>query len=197
MGDEKFWNAANFVTIARFLILIALIIMLNWDSKILSFAATILIPFVFFLDWLDGTLARKLKVVTNFGSYADVVADRATEILLWVFFLSKGLVPFWVVFIIIVRGLITDAIRTKAQISNISVYDLTSSKIGKILVNSKFVRFLTAFCKLLLFTLLGLYTALNLNIILVATNILVYAALIINLLRGVPVIYDGIKLFSK
>ena len=62
-------------------------------------------------DWLDGYLARKWKVVSNFGKFADPLADKMLTMAAFVMLIALGLAPAWVVAIIVCRELAVTGLR--------------------------------------------------------------------------------------
>ncbi|MGA2387111.1 MAG: CDP-alcohol phosphatidyltransferase family protein [Candidatus Bathyarchaeia archaeon] len=53
-------------------------------------------------DLLDGFLARKLKVTTNFGAHYDAATDFVLVIGVYAFFCLKGIYPAWLPLLIAV-----------------------------------------------------------------------------------------------
>lgn len=62
-------------------------------------------------DWLDGYLARKWKVVSNFGKFADPLADKMLTMAAFVMLIALDLAPAWVVAIIVCRELAVTGLR--------------------------------------------------------------------------------------
>ena len=191
---ERFLNIANQITIFRVVIIAYAIVLLSVPS-IQSPAAIALIGLSFALDGLDGWVARTLKLETKFGSFLDVLGDRATELLLWSFFLWKSLVPYWAVAIVLVRDLIVDSIRSKAMASGKSVYGMIESDIGKALVSGPAIRGLYALLKAALFISLA-WVLLYETSIPYYVNALLWVVIGLNLLRAYPVIAEGRRYFS-
>ena len=62
-------------------------------------------------DWLDGHIARARNLVTNFGKFADPLADKMVTMTAFIFLISLNLAPAWVVAIIVCRELAVTGLR--------------------------------------------------------------------------------------
>ena len=69
-------NLPNVITIVRILMIPVFIVIyyLPWEWHHIISAAIFAIAAI--TDWLDGFLARKLNMVTEFGEFLDPVADK-------------------------------------------------------------------------------------------------------------------------
>lgn len=65
-------NIADYVSISRIILFPAMVLFIFLNEK-LTFA--ILLSISFFSDWLDGFIARRLKIVTKKGAYLDSIGD--------------------------------------------------------------------------------------------------------------------------
>ncbi|CAM3045267.1 CDP-diacylglycerol--glycerol-3-phosphate 3-phosphatidyltransferase [Lactococcus hircilactis] len=108
----------NQLTMARiFMIPLFLIVLyLPHGEKIgATFLSWIIAALIFavasFTDWLDGHLARKWKVVSNFGKFADPLADKMLTMVAFVMLVTLNLAPAWVVAIIVCRELAVTGLR--------------------------------------------------------------------------------------
>ena len=68
-----------------------------------------------FTDFLDGHLARKWNMVTDFGKFADPLADKmlVTAAMLW--FVEIGQMPAWMLLIVICREFAVSGLRMIAS----------------------------------------------------------------------------------
>lgn len=70
-------------------------------------------------DHLDGRLARKYNLITNFGSLMDPLADKLLTCSAFIAFVQMGLMPAWMVVIIVARELAITGLRTLAVLKNV------------------------------------------------------------------------------
>ena len=62
-------------------------------------------------DWFDGHIARSRNMVTNFGKFADPLADKMLTMTAFIFLVSLNLAPAWIVAIIVCRELAVTGLR--------------------------------------------------------------------------------------
>ena len=82
-----------------------------WQSSLSHVLAAIIFALASITDYLDGYLARKWKVVSNFGKFADPMADKILVMTAFIMLVELKMAPAWVVAIIICRELAVTGLR--------------------------------------------------------------------------------------
>ena len=119
---KKKINLPNKITIARMIIVIAILVLaLLPNGKMFSIlgiehdyrSLSILILFILgsVSDFVDGYLARKHNLVTTFGKFMDPIADKLLVNTLFIILTGTGVMPWIVTVIIIGRDIVVDVIR--------------------------------------------------------------------------------------
>lgn len=65
-------------------------------------------------DFFDGHIARKYNLITDFGKFMDPLADKLLVTAAFLIFVEQGLLPAWVVFVILAREFMVTGLRTIA-----------------------------------------------------------------------------------
>ena len=122
-------NIANKLTIARVLMIPVFMIALEagrfelWglslrDARYIASAIFIVAAFT---DYLDGYLARKLNLITDFGKFMDPLADKVLVAAALIYLVVFGDVAAWVVVLIFTREFIISGFRMLAASKNIVI----------------------------------------------------------------------------
>lgn len=119
-------NLPNQLTIARIFAIPALIVLLMTGYHA---AAAILFVLAAFTDMLDGKIARKYNLVTNFGKLMDPLADKLLTMSALICFVGLGDVPAWMVIVILGREFIITGMRQVAAAEGIVIAAGWSGKI--------------------------------------------------------------------
>ena len=99
------------------------------DATAARFAAVGIFAAASLTDFLDGYLARKMKLVTNFGIFMDPIADKLLVAGALVAMVGLGLVPSWVVIIIISREFVISGLRVVAADNGVAIAAHWSGKV--------------------------------------------------------------------
>jgi CDP-diacylglycerol---glycerol-3-phosphate 3-phosphatidyltransferase len=123
-------NIANKITISRILIMPAFIIGILDNSLGWRFVSLACFMYASFSDWLDGYLARKNNLVSDFGKFMDPLADKIFISSAFICFTSLHdlNIPAWMVIIIISREFIITGFRTLAVSKGVVIPAKSSGK---------------------------------------------------------------------
>jgi CDP-diacylglycerol--glycerol-3-phosphate 3-phosphatidyltransferase len=107
-------NLPNALSASRLLatVLIFILVLINQPWAFL--VATLLFILASATDFLDGYLARRLRVVSNIGIFLDLTADKVFVVAILIAMVQIGLVPGWIVFIIVTREFLVTGLRSMA-----------------------------------------------------------------------------------
>ena len=133
-------------------------------------------------DLLDGKIARKYNLVTNFGKFMDPLADKLLVCSALIALVDIGRIAGWVVIIIIAREFI------------ISGFRLIASDNGVVIAASYWVKFKTTFQMIMIIVLI-----LNLNIpfISIVEQVLIYISLALTIISLLDYIIKNYKVFLE
>ncbi len=132
-------------------------------------------------DMLDGKIARKYNLVTNFGKFMDPIADKLLVDSALIAFVELGLLPAWIVIILIAREFI------------ISGFRLVASDAGIVLAASWTAKFKTAFQMIMCLMLIinFNYTAVN-----VIEQVLIYVSLVLSIVSLIEYLIKNRKVIA-
>ena len=104
-------NLPNKLTIARIISVPFFIAAYMFGYYILAFVLFIAASFT---DMLDGKIARKYNLVTNFGKIMDPLADKILVYSAFCLMVEDGTVPGWMLIVILAREFAIAGMRTVA-----------------------------------------------------------------------------------
>ncbi len=104
-------NLPNKLTIARIICTPVFIVLYAFGLYIPAFIVFLAASLT---DLLDGRIARRCGLVTNFGKIMDPLADKILVYSAFCMFIDKGLMPGWMLIIILAREFAVSGMRTVA-----------------------------------------------------------------------------------
>ena len=93
-------HVPNILTIIRFL-LIPIIVTLLSSGKYVD--AIIVFSISGITDILDGVIARKFDLISDFGKLMDPLADKLTQLSMLIMLTIKRIIPIWIVIVVFVK----------------------------------------------------------------------------------------------
>ena len=133
-------------------------------------------------DLADGKIARKYNLVTNFGKFMDPLADKLLVSAALICLIEMGLLPAWVVIIIVSREFIINGLR------------MVAAEKGVVIAASYWGKFKTTFQMIMVIVLI-----LNFDHIVfyVLGQILIYVALALTVISLIDYIYKNINVLKE
>lgn len=114
-------NVPNALTITRIVLtpVVLAAYMLNFPAHFL--VATILYFIAGMTDFFDGKIARSKNLITNFGKFADPLADKMLTTAVYLALISNGYCNIWILFIILFREFGISSIRLVAAAQGVVI----------------------------------------------------------------------------
>lgn len=101
-AESRIWTIPNLLSMLRLALVPPFLVLIIVGDYV---AALIVLIVASFTDLLDGYLARRLHQVTRLGQLLDPAADRLYIFAALVGLAAHGLVPWWIVVVIVARDL--------------------------------------------------------------------------------------------
>lgn len=122
-------NLPNKLTMFRVILIVPFVILLlggeaGWfgnNRLIPDIVALVIFIIASLTDLIDGKIARKYNLVTNFGKFMDPLADKLLVSAAMIGLVELGRIPAWVVIIIISREFIISGFRLIASDNNVVI----------------------------------------------------------------------------
>ena len=108
-------NLPNKLTLLRIILILPFLAVLYAGIPFASYIALAIFIIASLTDLLDGKIARKYNLITDFGKFADPLADKmlVTAAMLW--FVECGQMPGWALFIVLLREFAVSGLRMVAS----------------------------------------------------------------------------------
>ena len=110
-------NLPNKLTVLRVIMIpffVAALMAEGGENPAFRYAAAAIFIIASLTDMLDGKIARKYNLVTNFGKFMDPLADKLLVCSALICMIELGQLPAWMVIIIISREFIISGFRLVA-----------------------------------------------------------------------------------
>lgn len=133
-------------------------------------------------DLLDGKIARKYNLVTNFGKFMDPLADKLLVGAAMICLVEMGRLPAWIVIVIISREFI------------ISGFRLIASDNGIVIASSYWGKFKTVFQMAMIIVLIAAFEG---SVFAVVEQILIWVSLILTIVSLVDYIRKNKEVLTQ
>lgn len=176
-------NLPNKLTVLRVIMIPFFVVMLMLDSgtnQMYRYVAAAIFIIASFTDFLDGNIARKYGLVTNFGKFMDPLADKLLVCSALICLIELGQLPAWMVLIIISREFI------------ISGFRLVASDNGVVIAASYWGKWKTVFQMISVILMI-----VNLEALSMITNLALWIALALTVISLVDYIVKNIGILTE
>lgn len=177
-------NLPNKLTILRTVMIPFFLFFLYTDfwGRGNAYAATAIFILASLTDLLDGKIARKYNLVTNFGKFMDPLADKLLVCSALIALVDLGKISAWIVIIIISREFI------------ISGFRLIASDNGVVIAASYWGKFKTTFQMIMIILLI---LDLPLPFMPLINTVIIYVSLALTLISLFDYIYKNHSVFTE
>ena len=175
-------NLPNKLTTLRVIMIPFFVFFLLWqngENRTFRMIALALFIIASLTDLLDGKIARKYNLVTNFGKFMDPLADKLLVCSALICLIELNALPAWMVIVIISREFI------------ISGFRLIASDNGVVIAASDWGKFKTTFQMVSVVLLI-----LDIPALAFVTTICVWIALLLTIVSLVDYIYKNHKILT-
>ena len=174
-------NLANKITMFRIFLLPIFVISCYYDQSGISSLLIFLLGS--FSDFLDGYVARKYNMITDFGKFIDPIADKILVLSAVIMFIDRGFVEPWVVIVVLFRELLISGFRMLAAKKNISI---AADIFGKLKTTTQFFSVIFFFLTIIL---------INRNMYIIG-KVLLYVSVALTILSMINYLYKNREVFN-
>jgi len=183
MNYLKTMNLPNKLTLLRILLIPLFLFFLFISGGIFRFLPLLIFIGAAVTDAIDGHIARRDNLITNFGKFMDPLADKLLTASAFIAFVEIGYLSSWIVILIISREFLISGFRTLAASKGVNI---AANNWGKVK---------TIFQMLLIIIILMDYTG-YMKFVSPSIIPLVVITVLLTIISGVTYIYDNIKVIK-
>ena len=188
-------NLPNKLTVFRVILIVPFVLLLlgghsewGWFNAVFGgimeytdYIALVIFIIASLTDMLDGKIARKYNLVTNFGKFMDPLADKLLVCSAMICLIEMDRIPAWIVIVIISREFIISGFRLVASDNHV------------VIAASYWGKFKTTFQMIMVCLMIANIAALNIltHIIMWVALALTIISLIDYIVKNKSVLFDG------
>ena len=180
-------NLPNKLTVGRIIAVPFFILSYMTEHFLL---ALIIFALASLTDMLDGQIARKRNLITNFGKIMDPLADKVLVYSAFCLMVADKTIPAWMLIVILAREFIVAGVRTVAASEGIVIAADMGGKIKTVLQ-------MIAVPLLLLFKYMEVKEIAAAHAVGIAAQIFLWASLVMTVYSGAMYIIKNKEVFSS
>ncbi len=198
-------NLPNKLTVFRILLVVVMLVIsyIPMNTYILCISLNMWLLNIIFVvasltDCLDGKIARKNNLITDFGKFLDPIADKILVLTAMLILVEIQMLPAWIPIIVIIREFVVSGYRLVVVQKESKV--IAASWYGKVKTVSQMIAIILAFININNTNIFGIFihgglTGLPL-LINVLTTISFIVAVITTIISGIDYLKDSKELLK-
>ena len=198
-------NLPNKLTVFRVILVIIMLIIsyIPMNNSFLNISLNMWILNIIFIvasitDSLDGKIARKNNLVTDFGKFLDPIADKILVLTAMLILVERDMLPAWIPIIVIIREFTVSGYRLIAVQKEAKV--IAASWYGKVKTTAQMIAIICAFININNTNVFGNFIHGNLTglplIINFITTVAFVVAVIATIISGIDYLKDSKNLLK-
>jgi len=164
-------NLANKITLLRVLMIPIFLVFMLVDFPWHMEAALAVFVLASLTDKLDGHIARKYNMITDFGKFMDPLADKLLVTGAFLVLIQLGRIEAWIVFVILTREFAVTGLRSLAAAQDVII---AASNYGKLKTVTQIIAIIILMLNNYPFSIIGFPM----------DTVMVYITLVITVLSG-------------
>ena len=198
-------NLPNKLTVFRIILVVVMLIIsyIPMNTYILNVNLNFWLLNIIFViasltDCLDGKIARRNNLITDFGKFLDPIADKILVLTAMLILVERGMIPAWIPIVVIIREFVVSGYRLVAVQKESKV--VAASWYGKVKTVSQMMAIILAFININNTNVFGNFIHGNLTGLPLLINFLTSVAFIIavitTIISGIDYLKDSKELLK-
>lgn len=189
-------NLPNKLTVVRCLLVPVFMAFMYIDSKYSFLVALIVFAAASFTDFLDGNIARKYNMVTDFGKFMDPLADKLLTTVAIIYLCKLGMCHEVVLCIVLAREFAVSGIRMMAAANPAGSKVIAAGIMGKAKTVFQMISIILGLTALALFNM-NIIARSVFDTISTVTNCLMWIMAVLTIVSGMQYIIPNIDLIKN
>lgn len=189
-------NLPNKLTVVRCLLVPVFMAFMYVDSKYSLLVALIVFAAASFTDFLDGNIARKYNMVTDFGKFMDPLADKLLTTVAIIYLCKLGMCHEVVLCIVLAREFAVSGIRMMAAANPAGSKVIAAGIMGKAKTVFQMISIILGLTALALFNM-NIIARSAFDTISTVTNCLMWIMAVLTIVSGMQYIIPNIDLIKN
>ena len=189
-------NLPNKLTLLRFALVPVFMVFMYIDNPYSYLVALIVFAAASFTDFLDGSIARKYNMVTDFGKFMDPLADKLLTTVALIYLCLNGMCHEVVICIVLAREFAVSGIRLIAAANPKGGKVIAAGMMGKMKTVLQMVASMLGLLAMALFAI-GAVSQATYGTIAMITNVLMWIMAVLTVVSGMQYIIPNFDLIKN